>query len=180
MNISSISDTFGSAAGGKTIMIFCEKVNRLDIAVRFAERVAGKEIWSAMADRKTQTVHHQVAIAFQTPPYRNTDLDESTKHVTLQLFRPSDGAAGCPVKFTYTPTAGTFIKVFSNVFHYICIFLSFCINFNGLVTENVSKAQSMKRKRPREHRSRELPKLQNHNIENVVNFRFYLWWVFIL
>lgn len=103
LNICNISDSSAPATGGKKIMIFCEKVNKDDIAVRFTERIGDKEIWSAVADKKTVCVHHQVAIAFKIPPFRNEWIEQHTKNVMVQLFRPSDGLNGSGIRFTYTP-----------------------------------------------------------------------------
>lgn len=118
MKICNISDATAAATGGRKIMIFCGKVNRDDIGVRFIERIGNKDIWSAMADTKTVCVHHQVAIAFKVPPFRNEWIEQPTKNVMLQLFRPSDGDAGSGIRFTYTP--GKISQIISNLYilHY--------------------------------------------------------------
>lgn len=45
-------------------------------------------------------VHHQYAIVFKTPPYRDVDIKSPVK-VYIQLERPSDSARSEPKEFTY-------------------------------------------------------------------------------
>ncbi len=79
-------------------------VNAEDIKVRFFE-VDDENcdvLWEDWADFSELDVHHQYAIAFKTPPYKNVDI-KSAVNVQLQLYRPSNGTFSEPRGFTYTP-----------------------------------------------------------------------------
>ncbi|VVC36026.1 Hypothetical protein CINCED_3A013431 [Cinara cedri] len=97
-----LSDASASVAGGKDIILLCEKVTKDDIQVRFYEEKDGKCIWESYADFQPQDVHKQVAIYFRTPKYRTTDIN-STVHVWIQLKRPSDNMCSEPRPFMLTP-----------------------------------------------------------------------------
>ncbi len=61
-----ISDTTSPAAGGKKIILLCERVSRDDIKVKFYDDVG----WEAYAEFNPSDVHKQYAIAFKTPRYK--------------------------------------------------------------------------------------------------------------
>ncbi|XP_050664074.1 putative transcription factor p65 homolog isoform X2 [Leptidea sinapis] len=91
----------GRAAGGDEVFIFVEKVNRKNIQVRFFETdESGDRIWSKEADFQHGDVHHQYAIAFRTPAYRDKSI-ASNVEVKFELVRPSDGRVSAPLKFLY-------------------------------------------------------------------------------
>lgn len=92
-----LSDASASVAGGKEVILLCEKVTKGkvdikfylifniylcilmgyldDIQVRFFEEKDGKCIWESYADFQPQDVHKQVAIYFRTPKYRTSDVN---------------------------------------------------------------------------------------------------------
>ncbi|KAK2717249.1 hypothetical protein QYM36_007390 [Artemia franciscana] len=90
--------------GNEEVFIFVEKVNKRNIKVRFFEvdEESGLETWHAFAEFSELDVHHQYAIAFKTPPYKDLDI-ESDVDVYLQLFRPQDQAVSEPKPFKYKP-----------------------------------------------------------------------------
>lgn len=59
-------------------------------------------MWSDYGRFTDLDVHHQYAIVFRTPPYRQLDIDTS-RTVYIELFRPSDMARSERKEFTYTP-----------------------------------------------------------------------------
>lgn len=98
-----ISDHTSQASGGKKIMIFCEKVIKTDIAIRFYEEgTNGDIVWEAFGKFKPNNVHRQLGISFWTPAYRTNNLTEPIE-VYMQLQRPSDKATGEPLPFQYIP-----------------------------------------------------------------------------
>lgn len=98
-----ISDTTSPLTGGKKIMLFCEKVNKNDIAVRFFEKNAeGDDIWESIVNNKV--VHRQIGMSFLTPQYRILNMKAPVK-VFMQLYRPSDRACSEPMDFEYEPLA---------------------------------------------------------------------------
>lgn len=110
----------GICTGDEEVFLLCEKVNKKEIKVRFFETDAeGNQIWEAFGNFTEADVHHQVAIVFRTPPYRDTDLDDYVQ-VFLQLYRPKDSEYSEPRPFTYCPrqqqdkpmtSATTFVEV---------------------------------------------------------------------
>lgn len=93
----------GSCVGDDEIFLLCEKVNKKEIKVRFFETdTDGNQVWESFANFTEADVHHQVAIVFRTPPYRDQQLDEFAQ-VYLQLFRPKDAEYSEPRPFTYCP-----------------------------------------------------------------------------
>lgn len=99
LEIFRISSSSSTVAGGESILMFCEKVIKDDIAIRFYEESTG---WSALGEFKAVDVHRQVGIAFKTPPYQNQDITEAV-NVIMHLYRPSDNACSDSVPFQYTP-----------------------------------------------------------------------------
>nr|CAH7720625.1 unnamed protein product [Callosobruchus chinensis] len=91
------------AKGGEEVFIFVERVKKNNIEVRFIESDDyGNIIWQGDGKFTSLDVHHQYAIAFRTPPYRNQEIKESVR-VSLELFRPSDGARSEPRDFRFIP-----------------------------------------------------------------------------
>jgi Rel/ankyrin family protein len=64
------------------------------------------EVWCDYGKFSELDVHHQYAIVFRTPPYRDTEIDK-TVDVYLQLYRPTDGDCSEPIKFAYKPSEKT-------------------------------------------------------------------------
>ncbi|CAH2108688.1 unnamed protein product [Euphydryas editha] len=86
--------------GGTELILLCEKVTREDIAVVFFQKEGERVVWEESAN--IVLVHRQVAIAFQTPPYRDPQGRDHVQ-VYLQLKRTSDNARSNAVPFEYIP-----------------------------------------------------------------------------
>lgn len=103
LKIVRIDKTYGSASGNEEVFLLCEKVNKKEIRVRFFEvDKEGNQVWENFASFCESDVHHQVAIVFKTPPYRDQNISHSVQ-VQLQLFRPKDCEFSEPRTFTYFP-----------------------------------------------------------------------------
>ncbi|KAK6640287.1 hypothetical protein RUM44_011973 [Polyplax serrata] len=102
LTICKLSDCSASVAGGREIILLCEKVAKEDIQVRFYEERDGDLFWEALGDFQPTQVHKQVAISFRTPKYKNIDVEKPVK-VWVQLRRPSDGAVSESVPFQFVP-----------------------------------------------------------------------------
>nr|CAD7400946.1 unnamed protein product [Timema cristinae] len=61
------------------------------------------EVWCDYGRFSELDVHHQYAVVFRTPPYRDTNIDHVVD-VFVQLLRPSDGDCSEPVRFQYKPS----------------------------------------------------------------------------
>ncbi|XP_019550742.2 embryonic polarity protein dorsal-like [Aedes albopictus] len=103
--ICKLSHVAATMAGGKEVILLCEKVVKEDIAVRFYEEQQGKIVWEDHGEFPHSNVHKQVAISFRTPRYRSLDVEHSVM-VHIQLKRPSDGATSEPVPFELIPVDG--------------------------------------------------------------------------
>jgi len=66
LQIMDISDDESPVAGGRKIILLCDKVTREDIKVRFYDPVNGWEGWGHFAP---SDVHKQYAISLVTPAY---------------------------------------------------------------------------------------------------------------
>ena len=98
-----MSTAVSSAEGGDEVFIFVEKVCKNNIKIRFFELDEyDQEIWFDWGTFSEVDVHHQYAIAFKTPPYKNKEIDESVE-VYIQLFRPRDGCRSEAVPFKFKP-----------------------------------------------------------------------------
>ena len=83
--------------------LLCEKVNKKEIRVRFFEiDNEGNQKWEAFGNFNESDVHHQVAIVFRTPPYREKNIQKPAQ-VYLQLYRQRDGEFSEPRTFIYKP-----------------------------------------------------------------------------
>ncbi|OAD59507.1 hypothetical protein WN48_09029 [Eufriesea mexicana] len=87
-----------SVEGDEEIFILVEKVQKRNIKIKFFELNEDDcEIWSAYGRFSELDVHHQYAIVFRTPPYRDCNIT-SPKEVFIQLERGSDGGCSDPKK----------------------------------------------------------------------------------
>lgn len=106
LKIIEISSTTASVLGGDKIILLCDKVKREDISVVFYENAKKQEIvWREEVNYKNSAsmkVHHQYAISFQTPKYREFDIIEPKK-VFIELYRPSDNERSEPISFELLP-----------------------------------------------------------------------------
>lgn len=58
--ICKLSDCCCTVAGGKEMILLCEKVAKEDIQVRFFEERDGQTVWEGFADFQPTHVHKQV------------------------------------------------------------------------------------------------------------------------
>ncbi|XP_045581918.1 embryonic polarity protein dorsal isoform X2 [Procambarus clarkii] len=100
--ICKLSDCTSSVAGGKEIILLCDKVTKEDILVRFYEVKDGMIEWESYGDFQASDVHKQVAISFKTPRYKSLEIENPVK-VYVQLLRPSDKSTSEPRPFQYLP-----------------------------------------------------------------------------
>jgi len=102
LTIIRMTETCAPAIGGKDIMLFCDKISKDDIQVRFYEEVDGQVVWEGLADFQASDVHKQIGICFKTPRYKNIEIVSPVK-VEMQLRRPSDGAVSESRPFEFLP-----------------------------------------------------------------------------
>jgi len=103
LKICRISAFSGCVSGGDEIFIFIERVKKGDIHVRFFELDKDEErVWEDFGEFQEGDVHHQYAIAFKTPAYKDPNVTQDVG-VFFELFRPSDGALSEPKAFRYKP-----------------------------------------------------------------------------
>ncbi|XP_043646206.1 dorsal-related immunity factor Dif isoform X2 [Drosophila teissieri] len=103
MTITRLCSCSATVNGGDEIIMLCDNIIKDDVEVRFYETdEEGRETWSANAEFKPTDVFRQMAIAFKTPRYRNTEITKSV-FVYLKLVKPSDGATSPPREFEYFP-----------------------------------------------------------------------------
>lgn len=106
IKIHDISDTCSPASGGKKIMIFCNKIAKEDIEVRFYEEDAKKEqTLIGLGAFQPNNVHRDVAIAFKTPKYCLTTVGGKSPRIFIEMVRPSDNARSNRIPFQYVPDA---------------------------------------------------------------------------
>ncbi|KAK9739227.1 Ankyrin repeats (3 copies) [Popillia japonica] len=96
------------AKGNREIFMLVEKVTKKNIKIRFFELDEEEnEMWSEYGKFNDLDVHHQYAIVFRTPPYKDLNIDEQKK-VFIELERPSDGSRSEPREFTYIPSSQSY------------------------------------------------------------------------
>lgn len=104
LKICRIDKHVSSCAGNEEVFILVEKVGKKNIKIKFFELdEEDNEVWCDYGKFSELDVHHQYAIVFRTPPYRDTEIDK-TVDVFLQLYRPTDGDCSEPIKFSYKPS----------------------------------------------------------------------------
>ncbi|XP_067010765.2 nuclear factor NF-kappa-B p110 subunit isoform X2 [Anabrus simplex] len=104
LKICRIDKHVSSCMGGEEVFILVEKVGKKNIKIKFFEvDDEDNEIWCDYGKFSELDVHHQYAIVFKTPPYRDLEI-EDTREVFLQLYRPTDGDCSEPIKFSYRPS----------------------------------------------------------------------------
>ncbi|XP_033335241.2 nuclear factor NF-kappa-B family member relish isoform X1 [Megalopta genalis] len=104
LKICRIDKLSSSVEGGEEIFLLVEKVGKKNIKVKLFElNDDNNEIWSDYGRFSELDVHHQYAIVFRTPRYRDVNIT-SSKQVFIQLERPTDGDCSEPLKFTYKPS----------------------------------------------------------------------------
>ncbi|XP_008551404.1 nuclear factor NF-kappa-B p100 subunit isoform X2 [Microplitis demolitor] len=104
LKICRIDKYVSSCDGNEEVFLLVEKVGKKNIKVKFFEVDSkGNEIWCAYGRFSELDVHHQYAIVFRTPPYKDREIT-SPREVLIQLERPTDGDCSEPMKFTYKPS----------------------------------------------------------------------------
>ncbi|XP_043666595.1 nuclear factor NF-kappa-B p100 subunit isoform X2 [Vespula pensylvanica] len=103
LKICRIDKFTSSCEGGEEVFILVEKVGKKNIRIKFFELNEDIEVWSDYGRFSELDVHHQYAIVFRTPPYKDMNIT-SSKEVFIQLERPSDHDCSEPIKFTYKPS----------------------------------------------------------------------------
>ncbi|XP_018398619.1 PREDICTED: nuclear factor NF-kappa-B p100 subunit isoform X2 [Cyphomyrmex costatus] len=104
LKICRIDKYTSSCEGGEEVFILVEKVSKKNIKIKFFELDDDDtEIWVDYGRFSELDVHHQYAMVFRTPPYRDRSIT-SPKEVFIQLERPSDSYCSEPIKFTYKPS----------------------------------------------------------------------------
>jgi len=107
LKICRISLFAGSVEGEEDVFILIERVKKGDIHVRFFELDQDEErVWEKLAEFQEGDVHHQYAIVFKTPKYRDVEVTQDVG-VFFELYRPSDGAVSEPKAFRYKPSGKT-------------------------------------------------------------------------
>jgi len=118
LKICRISAFAGSVNGGDEIFIFIERVKKGDINVRFFELDKDEErVWEDFGEFQEGDVHHQYAIAFKTPPYRDQTVAYDVG-VFFELYRPSDGAFSEPKAFRYKPSEDVRLRKRARMSHF--------------------------------------------------------------
>lgn len=115
LKIVDISANEASVIGGERIILLCDRVSRDNIAVVFYEEDTNKRvIWQEKIDKSNPTmkVHHQYAILFQAPAYKDNNSMESRK-AFVKLYRPSDQAHGEPLPFEFVPIQQSTYGIFN-------------------------------------------------------------------
>lgn len=105
LKITRISKGCGSVCGGEEIFVFTERVIKGNIKIRFFQEKEDdpeERVWEEFAKFGETDVHHQYAIAFTTPAYKDLSVIDNIE-VYFELFRPSDQAISEKKPFRYTP-----------------------------------------------------------------------------
>jgi len=102
LTICRLTETSGPVNGGKEILLFCDKINKDDIQVRFYEEKGDTVTWEGFGDFQPSDVHKQYGICFRTPRYSNIEIEQPVQ-VQIQLRRPSDGAVSEARTFEFLP-----------------------------------------------------------------------------
>ncbi|GFY77286.1 embryonic polarity protein dorsal [Trichonephila inaurata madagascariensis] len=102
LTITKLSHYSAPVTGGQEVILLCDQVNKDDIQILFYEENDNKIIWCDHGKFAPHHVHRKAAISFQTPAYKNINLQHSAE-CFIQLRRPSDGAVGKPRNFTFLP-----------------------------------------------------------------------------
>jgi len=102
LTICRLTETSGPVAGGKEILLFCDKISKDDIQVRFFEEKNDQVLWEGFGDFQPSDVHKQYGICFRTPRYKNIEIEQPVQ-VQIQLRRPSDGAVSESRTFEFIP-----------------------------------------------------------------------------
>jgi nuclear factor NF-kappa-B p105 subunit len=96
------------AKGGREIFMLVERVTKKNIKVRFYELDDEDNLlWEDYGKFSDLDVHHQYAIVFKTPPYKDVNI-KSAVRVFIELERPSDRARSEAKEFAYTVSSNIY------------------------------------------------------------------------
>lgn len=101
LSICRLSRCSCSTNGGETILLFCDKVNKDDVDVKFFEEINGVVVWEA--NGTIQHVHKKFGISLETPKYGGPTSMRGIIKCFIQLRRISDGEISEPRQFDYIP-----------------------------------------------------------------------------
>ena len=74
-------------SGGKEMLLFCDKVIKDDVQVRFFQEAKdGGVIWEGFGEFQPCDVHKQYGIAFRTPRYHDLEVNNSFNFLLLAIF----------------------------------------------------------------------------------------------
>ncbi|XP_056647921.1 nuclear factor NF-kappa-B p105 subunit-like isoform X1 [Diorhabda sublineata] len=95
------------AKGNKEVYILVERVTKKNIKIRFYE-VDDEDnvVWEDWGKFNDLDVHHQYAIVFRTPKYRDENITAPV-NVFIELVRPTDNARSEARSFRYIPNKHT-------------------------------------------------------------------------
>lgn len=106
LRIVELSASKSSVMGGERLILLCDRVKREDIEIVFYEQDSEKNmIWRKVVNYQnshTLRVHHQHAISFQAPQYKDIDILEPHQ-IFVQLYRPSDRESSESLPFEFIP-----------------------------------------------------------------------------
>ncbi|KAI4498575.1 hypothetical protein M0802_006281 [Mischocyttarus mexicanus] len=103
LKICRVDKFISSSEGGEEVFMLVEKVGKKNIKVKFFELDEDdREIWYDYGRFSELDVHHQYAIVFRTPPYKDVNIT-TAKEVFVKLERPSDQDYSEAIKFIYKP-----------------------------------------------------------------------------
>ncbi|XP_012216675.1 nuclear factor NF-kappa-B p110 subunit isoform X2 [Linepithema humile] len=104
LKICRIDKYTSSCEGGEEVFMLVEKVSKKNLRIKFFElNDDNVEIWSDYGRFSELDVHHQFAVVFRTPPYKDLTIT-SPKEVFIRLERPSDLDSSDALQFTYKPS----------------------------------------------------------------------------
>jgi len=103
LNICNYSDNCAPIEGGKKILLFCEKISRDDIEIRFSYTDKNDHQQTLKGHFTPNDVHHQVGISFTTPAFPDQKITEKVP-ASMYLFKVSNGATSNEVDFYFEPS----------------------------------------------------------------------------
>lgn len=112
LTIHDVSRISSPACGGETIMLFCDKVTKKDIQIRFFEKntTGSGNSWQHVFD--PIYVHHQVGIKFKTPPYKMATIENAVTVYFELISREEPTKTSNEIAFEYLPQQmGRFIYI---------------------------------------------------------------------
>jgi len=102
LNIVNYSDNCAPIEGGKKILLFCEKISRDDIEIRFSYTDKNGQSQILKGHFTPNDVHHQVGISFTTPAFPDQKITEKV-HASMYLHKVSKGTSSNEIDFYFEP-----------------------------------------------------------------------------